>query len=150
MADTIRETIVAAAEAALNAAGKPTGLKVHRFPTRALDRDDLPAMAIYHLVENVELDTHAPSVNRKLMIRIEHRVKTLVTSEDPPDKTLDPFIAWGTKGLLANAALAALVISIEEKRITWEAFEADSLYAGAAQDFEIEYATVESDQETAA
>lgn len=152
MADTIRETIIAAAAAALDGAGKPTGLNVHRFRTRPLDRDDLPAMAIYHLGEVVELDTHdsVGTVRRKLLIRLEHRVKTLVSSTDPPDKTLDPLISWGTKGLMTDSALDALIISIEEKNIEWEAFEADSLYGGAAQDFEIEYATDWDDQETAA
>ena len=151
MADTIRETIMAAAEAALDGAGKPAGLNVHRFRTRALDRDDMPAMAVYHLGEVVELETHdEPSVLRTLTVRVEHRVKTLVTSTDPPDKTLDPLVAWGTKGLLTDAALNALIVSIEEMSIEWATAEADSLYGGAAQDFKIEYATVWDDQETAA
>ena len=151
MADTIRETIMAAVEAALDGAGKPAGLNVHRFRTRALDRDDMPAMAVYHLGEVVELETHdEPSVRRTLTVRIEHRVKTLVGSSDSPDRTLDPLLSWGTKALLTDSALDALIISIEEVAIEWAAFEADSLYGGAAQDFKIEYATVWDDQETAA
>ena len=150
MADTIRETIMAAIAAALDGAGKPAGLTVHRSRTRPLDRDDMPAMAVYHLGETVALETHDESVLRTLTIRVEHRVKTLATSADAPDKTLDPLVAWGTKGLLTNAALDALIVSIEEVEINWATFEADSLYGGAAQDFKIEYATVWDDQETAA
>ncbi len=150
MADTIRETIMAAAVRALEAVGKPTGLTVHRSRTRPLDRDDMPAMAVYHLGETVALETHDESVLRTLTIRVEHRVKTLVTSTDPPDKTLDPLVAWGTKALLTNAALDALIVSIEEVSIEWATFEADSLYGGAAQDFRIEFATIWDDQETAA
>ena len=150
MADTIRETIMAAAVRALEAVGKPTGLTVHRSRTRPLDRDDMPAMAVYHLGETVALETHEPSVLRTLTIRVEHRVKTLVGSSDSPDKTLDPLLSWGTKALLTDSALDALIISIEEVAIEWAAFEADSLYGGAAQDFKIEYATVWDDQETVA
>ena len=108
-------------------------------------------MVVYHLGEVVELETHdEPSVLRTLTIRVEHRVKTLVTSADAPDKTVDPLVSWGTKGLLTNAALNALIVSIEEVEINWATFEADSLYGGVAQDFKIEYATVWDDQETAA
>ncbi len=88
MADTIRETIMAAIAAALDGAGKPAELTVHRFRARSLDRDDMPAMAVYHLGETVALETHdEPSVLRTLTIRVEHRVKTLATSADAPDKT---------------------------------------------------------------
>ena len=151
MADTIREMIMAAVVAALEASGKPTGLTVHRFRTRPLDEDDMPAMAVYHLGETVALETHdEPSVRRILTIRVEHRVKSRVASLDAPDKTLDPLVAWGTKGLLTDSVLDALIISIEELSIDWAAFEVDKLYGGAAQDFKIEYATVWDDQETAA
>ena len=151
MADTIRETIIAAVATALDGAGKPTGLTVHRFKTRPIDKDDLPATAVYPMDEDTRLETHEePSVRRALIIRLEHRVKTLVGSSDPPDKTLDPLLAWGTKGLLTDSALDALIISIEEVHTGWAAFEADSLYGGAAQDFKIEFATVWDDQETAA
>ena len=150
MADTIRETIMAAAVRALEAVGKPTGLTVHRSRTRPLDRDDMPAMAVYHLGETVALETHDESVLRTLTIRVEHRVKTLVTSTDPPDKTLDPLLAWGTKALLTDAALDALIVSIEEVHTGWASAEMDKLYGGAAQDFRIEFATIWDDQETAA
>ncbi len=152
MADTIRETIMAAVEAGLDGAGKPTGLNVHRFRNRGLDKDDMPAVVAYHLGETVELETHEAggTVERTLMIRLEHRVKTLVASTDPPDKTLDPLISWGTKALMTDSALDALITSIEEVEINWAAFEADSLYGGAAQDFKIVYATDWDDQETAA
>ncbi len=152
MADSIRETIMAAVETALDGAGKPTGLTVHRFKTRPIDKDDLPAMAIYPTDEDPSLETHdgVGTTKRKLTVRVEHRVKTLVGSSDSPDTTLDPLINWGTKGLMADAPLDALIRSIEEVRIVWEAFEADQLYGAAAQDFEIEYATDWDDQETAA
>ncbi len=151
MADTIRETIIAAAAAALDGAGKPSGLTVHRFRTRPIDEDDLPAVAVYNLGETIQLETHdEPSVLRTLMIRLEHRVKTLVGSADSPDKVLDPLLAWGTKGLLTDSALEALIISIEEVKIEWVAMEADKRYGGAAQDFSIEFSTNWDDQETAA
>ena len=154
MADSIRETIVAAVVTALDGAGKPTGLGVHRFRARPLDREDMPAMAVYAMGEEVRLETHGGvgtgTVRRTLTIRVEHRVKTLVTSADAPDTTLDPMLAWGTKALMTDAPLDALIISIEEANTLWETFDADSLYGGAAQHFELEYATDWDDQETAA
>ena len=151
MADTIREKILAAIEAALSVNGKPPGLNVHRFRTRPLDKDDMDATVVYPIDEDTRLETHdEPSVRRVLMVRLEHRVQTLVSSADSLDKTLEPLLAWGTKALLTDAALDALIVSIEEVHTGWTSAEMDKLYGGAAQDFRIEFATIWDDQETAA
>ena len=150
MADTIGETIIAAAEAALDGAGKPTGLTVHRNRQRPLDREDFPATVVYPMGEVPADDTHDPSTERTLHLRLEHRVAAVVSSTDSIDKTLDPLKAWGTKALLKDAPLKALVISLTELPLEWTGAEADRLYGGLAQDFELKYATVWGDQETAA
>lgn len=146
MADSIREQILQAAEAALDGVGKPSGLTVHRERRRPLDRDDLPAQVVYWTEEEIQRSDHT-SVLRALRLHVEHRV---LVSSGIPDAAVDPFTNWGTSALMGDAALDALIHDIEEIAITREDNdEGDAVYAGALQTFEVSYYTSVTDQTVA-
>lgn len=138
---SVRERIVDAVVAALNAPGKPAGLTVHRSRTRPIDKDRLPAMVVYLATEDVG-DHAAIAVMRTLRIRVECRV-----TGDPPDTVLDEHVTWAVKALKADEKLGGLAVRINEVRTVWDAAERDKVYAAAATEFEIEYATAYNDPE---
>lgn len=144
---SVRERIMAALEAAVNGAGKPAGLNVHRQRRRPIDRDKLPATVVYAIREDVRAFSTGPirDVERRLRVRLEHRA-----TGAPEDQVLDPYLVWGTKALKADETLGGLCREINEVLIEWDGEQADQVYAGAGQEFEVIYETTEADPETGA
>lgn len=147
-----RELILAAITAALtNSPDKPAGVTVHRYRTRPIDADKLPAVVVYPgpgkggVGETVLRMDHDNNVERALSVRIEVR-----ESGDPPDQILDPFLVWVTKVMRSDPTLGGLSRDIEEQSTSIDADEKDRVYAGAANDWLVTYATKEDNPEAPA
>lgn len=156
MADTRRQRIVRRVVELLSASHGPVGLTVHRFRTRPIYKDSLPATVPYAISERVETEDHgthdqAAGVLRTLSLRLEHRVlvpgATPTTSEGIPDDLLEPLLTWATAQLVGDRTLGDEVLAIRETSIGWDAIEATQIYAAAGQDFEIDYWGVADDPE---
>lgn len=142
---SVRERIVANVETALDGGGKPTGLTVHRFRTRPIQKDALPAMVIRFGGEDSERITHDGDEKNVLRLLIETRVKVDATT--PPDQGLDPYLNWLTTSLMADETLGGLANRIDKRHGEWDAAELDEIYAGALTEFDITYYTDASDPE---
>lgn len=139
-----RERIARAiAEALENGPGKPAGLNIHRFRTRPIASDRLPAQVIAFEAEDARVDTHGPTTERQLRVRIQSRVR--VPSGIAPDEALDPLLTYAIRTLHTDPGLRSLVTSLEEVGTAWDAIEMENTYAAAEQTFRVEYATAEDD-----
>jgi hypothetical protein len=143
-----REQLVVAAVAALNAAGKPAGVTVHRARTRPLAQDQLPAMVVYLLSEDTTRGDGRDGykARRNAKVRIECRVA--VEDDTPPDTAVDPLLTWATKAMMADPYWGGLARNTQEDATTWDADETDRVYAAAAVDFTIDYLTAAGDPDT--
>lgn len=143
---SVRELILQAAVAALNGAGKPAGLAVHRNRTRPFGSDQLPAIVLYPGPdpEDVVLATHDGGVERRFTVRAECRA---IAAGVPPDQATDPLTTWCTRALHEDPTFGGLAAEIEERRISWAAEETDQVFAAAAVDFLVTYYTHADDPE---
>lgn len=143
-----RELILQAVVAALGASSKPTGVAVHRYRTRPLERDALPALVVYPAVregavaETITRLDHDDALERALRVRVEIRAEG-----EPPDEALDPLYVWVVKSLRADPTLGGLAQDLEEEAVSFDAAERDAVYAAAAVDFHVTYYTSEDDPE---
>lgn len=110
MADTRRLAMLKAVESYLGGASKPTGLAVHRFAHRALEKDNLPAVIIGHgggvrvNSEVNELVEHVDLVN--LAIRASG------SQDTEPDDIIDPYLSWADSSLMADLTLGGAVSNV--------------------------------------
>lgn len=113
MADSIREKIIQAAVAALEAAGKPAELTVHRNRELPIEDDNLPAMIVFYGEDDPRSRTHDNTSERTLTLAIETRASTTVAGT-PGDKVTDPYTNWMTQALMADDTLGGLATSVVE------------------------------------
>lgn len=146
-----REQVIAAWVAKLQADAL-AGVTVHRYRTRPIDSDKLPAWVVYPITapggesERVQRRTLGGEVDRSLNIRTEIRV--VATPPLAPDAALDPHYLAIIESLLGDQTLGGLTLDIEERATSFDAVERDQVYAAAGVDFEVTYATLEADPET--
>lgn len=134
---------------ALDGPGKPAGLSVHRARARPIERDTLPALAVYRAVpplggesETVQRLDHDPGVERAMNVRVEIRV-----AGEEPDPLIDPIYAWVVRALRADPTLGGLVLDVEEIRSSDDAALLGVPVGACAVDFLITYITSEDDPE---
>ncbi len=146
-----RELILAAIVAALtDAADKPPALTIHRYRTRPIDSDRLPAAVVYvgpgrgGVGENVSRMDHDTGLEHALSVRIELRIMG-----EPPDAVLDPLYVWAVKTLRSNPTLGGLARDLEEQTSSFDAEERDRVYGALAIDVLVTFATKENDPEAA-
>lgn len=144
-----RDQIIVACVNALNAAGKPPGVTVHRQRTLSLSHDHLPASVVYAVQE--ENDTGpgkgaAPDRRRKAVrtfrLCVEHRVDA---ENEAPDAVLDPLLSWAVQALCEDITLGGLADDVKELGTTWDEQEQDKVYAAARTFFAIRYLTDAAD-----
>lgn len=140
-----RDLIVVAAVNALNAAGKPTGLTVHRQRTLSLSHNQLPAQVVYAVQEEVNTGPGqgaGPDRRRKAIrtfrLCVEHRVDA---ENDAPDAALDPLLSWAVQALCDDVSLGGLADDLKEIGTTWDESEQDKVYASARTFFDVRYFT---------
>lgn len=138
MSDSRREVILQAAEAALDTAGKPAGLTIHRHRTRPVEGDQLPAVVLFNGVETITRQTvQPPMVERELVFRAEIRGEG-----EPSDQVLDPYLTWVEQQLTTDPTFTALLIRAPEVRhVVWDQQAAKKPKAAAAIEFAVRYRT---------
>lgn len=97
MADSVRLQIMKAWETACNAAGKPTGVTVHRSRYLPLEEDELPAIVLYWVNEEDEPANVTGDLDRRLRCWAECRAKS-----HTPDDALDPLLVWAEEAAMAD------------------------------------------------
>lgn len=141
---SIREQIVDVIVQKLDEAGKPSGLTVHRYRTRPIHRDALPAMVVYLLRDPKDQTIRGavPEAQRTLRVGVECRVEG-----EPIDTQLDPLYVWAVRQLREDPTLGGLARDLQEAGTEWDAGELDKAYGAAAAVFEITYRTHLNDPE---
>jgi len=143
---SIRKQIAAAIESALNGAGKPTGLNVHRMRTRSLKKDDLPAAIVYF--DRAQTENRASQlIDRRETFVIELRVQG--SQGTAPDDSIDPYYVWAVKALMADETLGGLAHRIDEVGFEVAAVEEDKIYVAGALEILVYYQTRRTDPEQA-
>ncbi len=142
---TIREAIIVAVVAALNAGGSasPSGLTVHRERTRPIEVDSLPAILVY-ADDDVpkplaEQRYKAPLTERQLSLFLECRAQG--SAAVPPDAALDPILIWAAKTIFADESFSGLASGVEEGRTVWSSREGDVPMAAAKWSITIKFRT---------
>jgi|SRR5215469_3753212 len=149
MAASIREQIAVAVIAALQAAGGPAGLTVHRERTRPIEVDSLPAILVYFEDDAApkpfdKQKFRTPFVTRSVQIALQCRAQGSPPST-PPDLALDPILVWASQRMFVDETFGKLAIGAEEGRTEWKSREGDAQIAAATLRFSIEYRTARTD-----
>lgn len=137
MADTIGERCIKAIVTALDGAGKPADLAVHRFRSLPLHVDQLPALVVYALEQSAQrVGTRQGSVaDKELVVGVECRV-----AADEPDVAIDPLLAWAIQSILADPKLGGVAMDVSETKTAWaSALTEDQTYGAARVEFAVHY-----------
>lgn len=143
---TIREQIIVALVAALNAAAPGsgiTGLTIHRERTRPIETDSLPAVLVYFdddvpkpLGQQIY---RAPLTERQLTLAVECRAQG--SASISPDAALDPLLIFVFSTVRADVTLGGLASEFEEGKTQWNSREGDVPIAAARLSFTVRYRT---------
>lgn len=141
---SIREQITASRVTALDAAGKPAGLRVHRARRKPIAQDKLPAIVVYQLGEETKRKggEWGPLYEHELALALEVRVKG-----DPPDQKLDPYIVWATKTMVGDQSAGGFATSVEFVGAQWQEAASNQPLGAARLDFVIRYQSKANDPE---
>ena len=145
---SIRERILQRFVQLLDGPGKPAGLTVHRYRTRAIESDKLPAQVVYPaargpaVAETVERWNQAGDLQRTLTVRVESRV-----AGNPPDEALDPYYLWAVEAVMADPTLGGLAFDVQEEAVSFDAEEFQETIGACAVDFRVTYITSGYDPE---
>lgn len=139
---TIREQIIEAAVAAVNA-GAPAGVPVcERTQMQPAEQAQLPAMTCFPIREEVadnKTGRWSPLIVRTLYLRF-----VVYASGNPADAALDPIVLWIGKQL-GGSQLSGLAQDAVEHELTWQYDEGNFAVAAVALDFRITYQTLRND-----
>lgn len=139
--ESVRDRILAAAVAALNAGTPPC--QSFRSRTSAFAMNELPARVVYPVNEAPER-AGANVCKRSMTLRVE----VMTAGAAPQDETLDPLLVDAVKRLSADATFQALLEQFDEDRVAWQIEPAEMDIACAAVDFRVVYAHAPNDPET--
>ena len=133
---TRRELILRAIVTLIDANGGPTDLLVHRFRGVPVLQEDLPATIVYPIVDPAEPETHGVPIERRLLVRLEHRVEGVGVAVDAtsPDELLDPLLSWANYQLLTDRTLGGLCTDIDIITTRWDSLELDAHYGAVGID----------------
>ncbi len=145
MADTIREQIVKAIVAKLDAPGKPAATTVNRTRRRAVEPSELPMISVYDVREEVESATESRRsllADRTLRVRVKCRAVG-------DDSAVDPLYSWAVKALKTDQSLGGLAVGLTEESTDWDTDDAgDADYSVSATDFLVRFTTSKQNPES--
>lgn len=134
MPDSRRELALQAIVAALDGAGKPAALTVHRFRLRPTSSDEMPAVVVYPIHQDSSRPTQRASNMQQdvLIVGLEFRVVG-----EGPDIILEPLVVWAEQALCGDRRLGGTVDDIALRSIDWggDGEAKDQLYGIALMQF---------------
>lgn len=146
---SFRDQIVSAVVATLAAGGGPASLTVHRYRTKPLGTDVLPAMLVYLVEESVKEGPGqgtGPKLRRTATRTVTARVEIRINAGTvAPDDAIDPYLNWMVQQIMADPTFGGLSHDCKEMKTEWAAVEDDKVYAATQTDFEISYFTSAAD-----
>lgn len=153
MPNSIRELILAAVVANLNAAGKPAGVTVHRMRTRTIEDDQLPAILVYSEDDDPRplggQVYKSPLIERQLVLYVECRAQGSLAV--PVDLALDPLLVWTAQVLVGNEKIVTtdfpggLANGVVEQKTAWLSKEGDKIIGAASTQWIVKYRTARAD-----
>lgn len=148
MADTRRLVMLKAVESYLDGLSKPSGLTVHRFAHRAIEKDQLPSVVIGHdggIDVNTEVNTLTENTD---VVRLA--IQCVGNQATEPDDAIDPYLSWVESALQADLTLGGAVNRVDMRPTgRTEVAEADRIYVRIIQDIEVKYYHLRTDPESA-
>lgn len=150
MADTRRLAMLKSVESYLDGdANKPTGTTVHRFAHRAIEKSNLPNVVIGH-GGGIRVDSEVNElVEHTDLVRLA--IQCLGDQDTEPDDSIDPYLSWVDKALMADLTLGAAVNSVEMRPTgETEVAETDRIYIRIIQEIEVKYYRTRTDPEVQA
>lgn len=149
MSPSLQNQILSYAVSALqaNASLSAAGVTVHRYRTRPIGKDTLPAIVVYPVLDeylNRVGTEEAPVVERQFRFWVECRAATTDTAT-PIDEVLDPLYIGAIQALYADPRFGNLLSGLQLERSQWDAFEADRTYGGLALMFAAHFWTLAAD-----
>ena len=149
---SIRQQIVNAIQASLQAAGGPAGLTVYRELNRPVEADALPAIAIRVRREpKPEPLAHsgyrAPLVERQMTVILELRAEG--NTSTPTDVALDALYVWACQRMFTDVSFGGLANEVVEEEKEWESQEGNIPIASCAAQFLVKYRTSRLDPSSA-
>lgn len=129
---------------------QPVGVTVHRSKTVPIEADQLPAMVVYRVAEEI-IGRDGPrghKVKRGLRVRVECRVGTAADGETLED-ALDPLTSWAVQAVMADPTLGGVSDSVQEVSTEWATADANKVYGAAAVDFLVPFITAAGNPDTA-
>jgi hypothetical protein len=147
MADTRRLAMLKAVESYLDGVSKPTGLTVHRFAHRAIEKDDLPSVVIAHDGgQEIGDDVNDLYENTD---RVILAIQCLGTVSTEPDDSIDPYLSWVLTALEADPTLNGAVNRVDMLPTgKTEVAETDRIYIRIKQPVEVAYYQRRTDPES--
>jgi hypothetical protein len=141
-----RDQIIADVVTALEGVGKPSGLTVHRFRTRALTSERFPAVVVYPVAEESSRAPIKTSGLTDRRVRIVCECRTTAGADETVDEALDPLVSWVVSAVMADPRRGGLAVETQDVETTWAVTEdADRTYCGAAVVIEVRYLTAADD-----
>jgi predicted secreted protein len=140
---SVRDQVIAAAVAAMNAGSAP-GI-AYRTRVDAFSAGELPAFAIYPATEALER-VSVNVVKHTMTLRAE----AMTAGVAPQDEALDPLLVYAVKTLYASAEFQTFLKDFSEERVQWQVEAAQDDIACAAQDFRVVFLTLANDPEALA
>lgn len=113
------EAVVARMVVALDGAGKPAGLNVHRYRTRSLRDDTLPAIVVFNAGADEERHERGQGTSLNLEVALECRAKA--SDAVAPDQAVDPLLEWVVESLRRDSTLQSLVDDFDNLRLEYRA-----------------------------
>jgi hypothetical protein len=147
MADTRRLAMLKAVESYLDGVSKPTGLTVHRYAHRPIEKDNLPSLVIAHDGgQEIGDDVNDLYENTD---RVILSVQCLGNQAEPPDDSIDPYLSWVLTALEADPTLGGAVNGVDMLPTgKTEAAETDRIYVRIQQPVEVSYYHRRTDPES--
>ena len=144
MSDSMREQLVAAIVARLNAppAGivAPEGLTIHRYQLRPLENDVLPAIVVYWMSSDPsEKHFYAASCQDLLteyVLAVRFEIRAV---GDPVDAAIDPYVQFVRQCIFSDPSIGGLALGARESSLHVDGEDRAKVYASGTLDVDLAF-----------
>ncbi|MFW6198559.1 MAG: hypothetical protein ACOC5E_01920 [Acidobacteriota bacterium] len=152
--ETVRKRVLVGLKNRLDQAAKPEigseGLEptIHRARSIPIQKDDLPAVAIF-AVSDGQRELDHESYDHRFRVAAELRVKTPDEVDEPTDDLLEELIAWVVSVVMGDPTLGGKIHRLIRREVSWaDAQFLDRGYGACQVVFEASFSTPDDDETT--